>query len=48
LLGLPLPYIVDEQLYQYDFVYGGTGQADITLKVRPDALKKINNVIGML
>ena len=39
LVGLDLPYIVDNRLLNYDFIYGGTGHPTITLKIEPKALK---------
>lgn len=43
-----LPCVMDQQLYQYPFVYGGTGQATCTLKITPDDLGKLNQVVAML
>ncbi|CAH2213557.1 protein of unknown function [Tepidibacter aestuarii] len=30
------------------YIYGGTGNLNLTLKVSPDALIKLNKVVGML
>ncbi|MBU2703054.1 prolyl-tRNA editing enzyme YbaK/EbsC (Cys-tRNA(Pro) deacylase) [Sporomusaceae bacterium BoRhaA] len=46
LVGLSLPYILDKQLFEYDFVYGGTGEVDKTLKIAPAVLKMVNQVIA--
>jgi len=48
MLGIGLPYIIDKRLLAYDFVYGGTGDESITLKIDPKALFELNNVIGTL
>ncbi|MCG8484912.1 MAG: YbaK/EbsC family protein [Clostridia bacterium] len=48
LFGISLPYIVDKKLLQYPFVYGGSGEKNVTLKVNPDALLKLNEVMGIL
>ena len=39
--------IIDKQLFQYAEIYGGTGNANITLKVNPKVLIKLNRVIGL-
>jgi len=48
MFGIPLPYIVDKRLLKFPFVYGGLGEENTTLKVDPNALLKLNNVIGTL
>jgi len=48
LFGLPLPYIIDKQLLESSFIYGGTGEEHYTLKVNPNALLKLNNVVRIL
>ncbi|MFL0196862.1 aminoacyl-tRNA deacylase [Clostridium sp. WILCCON 0269] len=48
LFGLPFPYIIDKKLLQKLFIYGGTGEEHYTLKVNPNALIKLNNVVGIL
>jgi len=48
MFGIPLPYIVDKRLLKFSFVYGGLGEENTTLKVDPNALLKLNNVIGTL
>lgn len=47
-LVLSLPCIVDRGLFRYPFIYGGTGDPASTLKIAPDALEKINEVIAFL
>lgn len=42
LVGLRIPYIFDNALTRHEFIYGGTGNACYTLKIRPEALIKIN------
>lgn len=48
MLGIGLPYIIDKRLLAYDFVYGGTGDESITLKIDPKALFELNNVAGTI
>ena len=46
MVGLGLPCILDKELFKYDYVYGGTGEADKTLKIAPAVLEKVNQVIA--
>lgn len=46
LVGHGLPTIIDSKLYKYDFVYGGTGNEDYTLKISPEALVQLNDVVA--
>lgn len=48
MFGIALPYIVDKKIIKLSFVYGGCGKKDTTLKVDPNALLKLNNIVGML
>lgn len=48
MVGLTLPTLFDKKLLQYPFVYGGSGQPNRTLKISPEALTKLNNVIAFL
>jgi len=45
LLGHNLPCIIDEGVFNYDYVYGGTGDFMHTLKIKPKDLAKLNNTI---
>ena len=45
LLGHNLPCIVDENLLSYDFIYGGSGDGLHTLKIAPNDIMRLNNVI---
>lgn len=47
-LVLPLPCILDRGLFRYPFIYGGTGVPASTLKIDPNALEKLNQVIAFL
>ncbi|MDC2864058.1 aminoacyl-tRNA deacylase [Bacillus sp. BP-3] len=47
-LVLPLPCILDRGLMCYPFIYGGTGEPTSTLKIDPNALEKINQVVAFL
>ncbi|AIQ19121.1 prolyl-tRNA synthetase [Paenibacillus sp. FSL H7-0357] len=45
-LVLSLPCIVDRGLFYYPFVYGGTGEPASTLKIAPNDLEKLNQVVA--
>jgi Cys-tRNA(Pro)/Cys-tRNA(Cys) deacylase len=45
LIGHNLPCIIDNRIFKYRFVYGGTGDWYYTLKIKPDDLVKANNVV---
>ncbi|WP_445491386.1 aminoacyl-tRNA deacylase [Niallia sp. 03133] len=47
IIGVDLPCIIDKKLFPYDFIYGGTGKSTSTLKIEPQALKEMNNVIAV-
>lgn len=47
-LVLSLPCIVDRGLFHYPFVYGGTGEPASTLKIAPNELEKLNQVVVFL
>ncbi len=47
LVGLRLPCIFDIKLLKHDFVYGGTGDEFLTLKIAPSELLRANEIIGM-
>lgn len=46
MVGLELPCVLDKELFNYAFVYGGTGQPTSTLKIEPQALEQLNKVIA--
>lgn len=46
MVGLDLPCVIDKRLFHYDFIYGGTGQSTFTLKIEPQALNELNQVIA--
>lgn len=48
LVGIPLPHILDKNIFDYSFVYGGSGINDYTLKINPHALEKLNKTIAIL
>lgn len=45
---LDLPCVIDSKLFQYDYIYGGTGRPTSTLKIEPQSLKKLNQVIAYI
>lgn len=48
LVGLTIPCIMDKKLFQYDFVYGGTGNSMFTLKISPNSIANLNDIIGFI
>ena len=48
LVGLSLPCLFDRSLFRYPVVYGGTGEAQSTLKIAPAAVEACNQVVGYL
>lgn len=48
LVGHGLECIFDDSLLAYDYIYGGTGDALVTLKIAPGDVKALNRVIGAL
>lgn len=48
MINLQIPSLIDQQLFQYSVIYGGTGDANTTLKVSPNALIILNRVVGMI
>jgi prolyl-tRNA editing enzyme YbaK/EbsC (Cys-tRNA(Pro) deacylase) len=44
LVGHQLPCIMDQLLFNYPFVYGGSGDLYHTLKIKPEDLVKVNEV----
>ena len=48
MVGLDMPVLFDKRLFQYSFVYGGSGLANRTLKISPILLARLNHVIAYL
>lgn len=48
LVGLSMPFILDRNIFLYPFIYGGTGEPTSTLKITPNALEKLNQVVALL
>lgn len=48
LIGLELDCIFDDSLLAFDYIYGGTGDELVTLKIRPADVKRLNRVFGVL
>lgn len=48
LVGLELDCVFDNALLAYDYVYGGTGDALVTLKIAPRDVKRLNRILGCL
>lgn len=45
MVGHGLPCILDRQIFQSKYIYGGAGDAHYTLKINPNDLAKVNEVI---
>lgn len=45
LIGHGLPCILDNQLFNSEYIYGGVGNSNYTLKIKPQDLEKVNQVI---
>ncbi len=41
LIGHALPCIFDDSLLKYDYIYGGTGDELVTLKIKPQDVKRL-------
>jgi len=48
LIGIPLPYILDKKLFEYPFIYGGSGVKNYTLKINPYTLVEMNQITATL
>lgn len=47
LIGLGLPCLFDSSLLQHDYLYGGSGDALVTLKIAPRDVMRLNPIIGI-
>jgi len=45
LIGHHLPCVFDDWLLAFDYIYGGTGDALHTLKIKPADIVRLNNVV---
>ncbi len=48
MIGHSIPCILDNRLLNYSFVFGGTGNPLVTLKISPQALSQLNNVVAYI
>ncbi len=48
LLGHKFPILFDKQLTIHDYIYGGTGDPYHTVKMKPEDVIRLNNMIGFL
>ena len=48
IIGHNLPCIIDECLFDNDYIYGGTGDELRTLKIAPYDIVRLNNVINCI
>ncbi|MBW7473797.1 YbaK/EbsC family protein [Paenibacillus oenotherae] len=48
LINPGLPAIMDRGLHRFPYIYGGTGVPQTTLKIQPQAVEKLNHVVGFL
>lgn len=45
MVGHRLPCVIDNRIFNSPYIYGGTGDARVTLKINPHHLLTLNNVI---
>lgn len=48
MVGHSIPCILDNRLFNYPFVFGGTGNPLVTLKISPLALPQLNNIVAYI
>ncbi|MGF7031579.1 prolyl-tRNA editing enzyme YbaK/EbsC (Cys-tRNA(Pro) deacylase) [Paenibacillus mucilaginosus] len=48
LINPDIPTFIDRGLYRFDYVYGGTGVPQTTLKIRPKDIEKLNHTVGYI
>ena len=48
LINPNLPTIIDRELYNFSYIYGGTGVPQTTLKISPKDIERLNEVIGYI
>ncbi|HZG17012.1 MAG TPA: YbaK/EbsC family protein [Candidatus Bathyarchaeia archaeon] len=48
LINPDIPTFIDRELYRFDYVYGGTGVPQTTLKIQPKDIEKLNNIVGYI
>ena len=48
LIGHSLPCILDQRLFRYSFVYGGSGDLSCTLKINPKDLERLNKIVAKM
>lgn len=46
--GENMQFIIDSELLKYNYIYGGVGNKNYTLKICPKALLEINNIIEQI
>ncbi len=45
LVGHGLPCLIDNRIFQHRYIFGGAGNAHYTLKIKPEHLEKVNEVV---
>jgi len=48
MIGHGLPCVIDTALFEYSEIYGGAGDENYTLKISPQALAALNQVIAQV
>ncbi|MCM3393231.1 aminoacyl-tRNA deacylase [Cytobacillus oceanisediminis] len=48
MVGLDISCVLDKRIFEYDFIYGGTGKSTFPLKIEPQALNELNQVVATL
>lgn len=45
MVGHGLPCLMDNRIFQHRYIFGGAGNAHYTLKIKPEHLEKVNEVV---
>jgi Ala-tRNA(Pro) deacylase len=48
LINPQIPTLLDRELYRFEYVYGGTGDPETTLKIKPKDIEDLNNIVGYI
>lgn len=48
MIGINIPFILDKQIFNYKFIYGGSGESTRTLKISPHILETQNHVVAII
>ncbi|MEK5059355.1 aminoacyl-tRNA deacylase [Paenibacillus shunpengii] len=48
LINPDIPTFMDRELFRFNYVYGGTGVPQTTLKINPKDIEKLNHIAGYI